>query len=196
MVRRLYDWVLRWAEHPAGVWALAVLAFAESSFFPIPPDVLLIALAMGMPRKAFWFATVCTGASVLGGMFGYLIGSTFWHALDSYFYAYIPGFTEERFLKVQGWYEQWNFWIVFIAAFTPIPYKVITVSAGVFGINFPLFLVASAVGRAGRFYVVGGLIWKFGPPIKAFIDRYFNLLAVAFTILLIGGFVVIKYVLS
>ncbi len=195
MVRRLYDWVLGWAEHPAGVWALAVLAFAESSFFPIPPDVLLIALAMGKPQRAPGFATICTAASVLGGMFGYLLGSVFWHALDSYFYTYVPGFTEQQFLYVQGLYEQWNFWIVFVAAFTPIPYKLITVSAGVFGINFPLFLIASVVGRAGRFYIVAGLIWRFGQPIKAFIDRYFNLLALAFTVLLVGGFVVIKYAL-
>ena len=193
MIRRMYEWVLSWAEHPAGVVALAVLAFSESSFFPIPPDVLLIALAMGKPKRAFWFAAVCTMGSVAGAMFGYLIGSVFWNAVSPYFFSYVPGFTPRQFEIVRGMYEQYNFWIVFTAAFTPIPYKVITVTAGVFGINFPLFLVGSIIGRAGRFFLVGAMIWRFGPPIRTFIDRYFNALAVAFTVLLVGGFVAIKY---
>jgi membrane protein YqaA with SNARE-associated domain len=193
MIRRTYDWVLSWAEHPAGVIALAILAFAESSFFPIPPDVLLIALAMGKPARSFWFATVCTVASVVGALFGYLIGNVFWHAVSPFFFTYVPGFTAHQFTYVQNLYEQYNFWIVFTAAFTPIPYKVITVSAGVFDINLPMFVVASLAGRTGRFFLVGALIWKFGPPIKAFIDKYLNLLAVVFTILIAAGFVAIKY---
>jgi len=193
MVRRLYDWVLGWAEHPAGVAALAVLAFAESSFFPVPPDVLLIALAMGKPKRSMWFATVCSIGSVVGGVFGYGLGSLFWQALHPYFYAYVPGFTAAKFLYIKALYEKWNFWVVFTAGFTPIPYKVFTVSAGLFGVNFGLFLLASAVSRSARFFLVAGLIWRYGPPIKAFIERYFNLLAILFTVLLIGGFIVIKY---
>jgi len=195
IVRRLYDWVLGWAEHPAGVAALAALAFAESSFFPIPPDVLLIALAMGKPARSLWFATVCSVASVLGGMFGYVIGMFLWHFLAPYFYAYVPGFTPQGFAYIQALYEKWNFWVVFTAGFTPIPYKIFTVSAGVFGVNFPMFLLASVLSRSVRFFLVAGLIWRFGPPIKAFIDRYFDALAVVFTVLLIGGFLVIHYAL-
>lgn len=195
IVRRLYDWVLAWADHPAGIWALAILAFAESSFFPIPPDVLLIALAIGKPKRAFWFATVCSIASIFGGILGYLVGWGFWGIVGQYFFAYVPGVTESGFARVQTLYDTWNFWIVFTAGFTPLPYKLFTISAGVFGINFGMFLIASVVSRSARFFIVAGLIWKFGPPIKEFIDKYFNILAVVFTILLIGGFVVVKLAL-
>lgn len=194
-VRRIYDWVLAWADHPAGVWVLAILAFAESSFFPIPPDVLLIALAIGKPKRAFWFATVCSFGSVLGGIAGYLIGAGLWQAVDTLFYAYVPGITPLGFAQVKTLYDTWNFWVIFTAGFTPLPYKLFTISAGVFDINFAMFLIASTISRTARFFLVAALIWKFGPPIKGFIDRYFNLLAVTFTVLLIGGFVVIKVVL-
>ncbi len=194
MVRRIYDWVLGWADHRSAVAALAILAFAESSFFPIPPDVLLIALAMGKPKRSMWFATVCAVGSILGGTFGYLLGMGFWHALSGIFYMYVPGFTEARFGQISGFYDQWNFWIVFAAGFTPLPYKIFTVSAGVFGISFPMFLLASTVSRSARFFLVAGLIWKLGPSIKSFIDKYFNLLALAFTVLLIGGFVLVRFI--
>jgi membrane protein YqaA with SNARE-associated domain len=190
--RHLYDWVLSFAHHRHATAALFGLSFAESSFFPIPPDVLLMPLCLGNRRKAFWFATVCTVASVLGAIVGYWIGWGFWHAMDDFFFRYIPGFTPAQFQKVQRLYEQYNFWVVFIAAFTPIPYKVITIAAGVFGINIPMFLVASVIGRGLRFFLVAGLMWKFGQPIVKFIDKYFNLLCVVFTVLLVGGFALIK----
>jgi membrane protein YqaA with SNARE-associated domain len=192
MLRRLYDWVLSWSERPAGAWALAALSFAESSFFPIPPDVLLIALAMGKPKKSLWFAAVCSVASIMGGMFGYLLGYAFWTAISGLFFSYVPGFTEAKFAHIQSLYETWNFWIVFTAGFTPIPYKIFTVSAGVFAVNFPLFLIASAISRSARFFIVAGLIYFYGPSIQTFIDRYFNLLAIAVTVLLVGGFTIIK----
>jgi membrane protein YqaA with SNARE-associated domain len=191
-VRRLYDWVLSWAETPYGTAALAVLAFAESSFFPIPPDVLLIALCIGHRKKALWFATVCAAASLLGGIFGYLIGWGLWSMVDQLFFAYVPGFTEAGFNHVKSLYDQYNFWIVFVAAFTPIPYKIITIAAGVCHINFPMFLVASCIGRSARFFLVAGLLYFFGERIRTFIDKWFDLLAIAFTVLLIGGFVVLK----
>lgn len=191
--RRLYDWVLSFAHKKHSTTALFALSFTESSFFPIPPDVLLMPLCLGNRRKAFWFATVCTIASVLGAILGYAIGWGVWHAVDQIFYQYVPGFTEAQFNKVKGLYEQYNFWIVFIAAFTPIPYKVITVAGGVFGITMPAFLIASVVGRGMRFFLVAWLMWQFGPPIVKFIDKYFNLLCVVFTILLIGGFAALKY---
>ena len=202
ILRKLYDWVLHWADTPYGPLALFVLAFSESSFFPIPPDVLLIALILGNPRKAFRFALICSIASIVGGVFGYFIGYRLWWSspgvyspVADFFFNHIPGFTHQLFDIIRQKYELYSFWIVFTAGFTPIPYKVITISAGAFNINFPLFLIASAISRTARFFLVSALLWKFGPPIKKFIDKYFNLLSIAFVVLLILGFVVIKYVL-
>ncbi len=191
LIRRLYDWVLHWAETPYGVPALLVLAFAESSFFPIPPDVLLIALALSIPKKSFRFAAICLVGSVAGGCLGYLFGI----------------FLREPFVELFNWmghletygrvvanYREFGAIYTFAAAFTPIPYKVFTIGAGVAQINFPVFLGASIIGRAGRFFAVGALIYFFGTRVKKFIDRYFNLLTVAFTVLLVGCFVLLKFV--
>lgn len=201
-IRNIYDWVLHWAETPYGPLALFILAFTESSFFPIPPDALLIALALGVKSKSFYFATICTTASVLGALLGYGIGyfvwwdgSTNFSEVALFFFNNVPGFTEELFFQVKALYDEWNFWIIFTAGFTPIPYKVFTVTAGAFDVNLVLFIIASVVGRAGRFFLVAYLIWKYGEHIKGFIDKYFNWLAIGFTILLIGGFVFIKYLL-
>ena len=198
-LRRLYDWVLHWAETKYGVPALFLLAFAESSFFPIPPDVLLITLALGARSKAIRFALVCSVASIVGGIAGYGIGYfTWWNGAEAYsavalfFFNHIPGFTEQVFLNIQEKYEIYNFLIVFTAGFTPIPFKIITISSGAFSVNFPMFLLASTVGRSARFFMVALLIRQFGEPITAFIDKYFNLLSIIFTILLIGGFLVLK----
>jgi membrane protein YqaA with SNARE-associated domain len=172
----------------------------ESSFFPIPPDPLLIALVLGGRDKAFRFAVNCTAASVLGALFGYAIGYYVWwsgpdkfSAVAWFFFQHIPGFSVELFRYIQGLFEKWNFWIIFTAGFTPIPYKVFTVSGGAFNVNLPMFLIASIISRGARFFLVAFLIWKFGPLIKSFIDRYFNWLAILFTILLIGGFVLVKW---
>lgn len=201
-VRKLYDWVLHWAETPSGPIALFLLAFAEASFFPIPPDPLLIALVLGAQQKAFKFALNCAIASVLGAVLGYLIGYLAWWSgpaefspLAHFFFENVPGFTIDRFHVVQSLYEDWNFWVVFTAGFTPLPYKVFTISGGAFDINFPMFIFASIVSRSARFFLVAALIWKFGPEIKEFIDKYFNWLAIAFTVLLVGGFILIKYLL-
>lgn len=199
-IRKIYDWVLHWAETPYGPIALFILAFAESSFFPIPPDALLIALALGVRKKSFYFAGICTLASVLGALLGYSIGHfVWWNSLNefsdvaNFFFANIPGFTQEIFFKVKELYDEWNFWIIFTAGFTPIPYKVFTITGGAFNVNLVLFIIASIIGRAGRFFLVAFLIWKYGEQIKGFIDKYFNWLAIGFTVLLIGGFVGIKY---
>lgn len=194
-IRRLYDWVLHWAETPYGVSALFVLAFAESSFFPIPPDPLLVALCLGAARKSLRFAAVATLASVAGGVAGYAIGAGAWHVLGPWFFAYVPGVTPEAFASVQGLYDRYDFWAVFLAGLTPIPYKVFTLSAGVFQIDFAIFVLASVLSRGLRFFAVAALIYRFGPPIARFIDRYFDLLAIAFAVLLVGGFVLVKLVL-
>jgi membrane protein YqaA with SNARE-associated domain len=193
LFRKLYDWVLHWAETPYGPLALFLLALAESSFFPIPPDVLLIALCLGVVKKSFRFAFYAAVGSILGGMLGYLIGFGLWEAVNSFFFNYIPGFTEEFFLKVMNNFNTYGFWYVFSAGFTPIPYKVFTIASGVFKLSFPLFVVASALSRSLRFFLVAALFWKFGPPIKRFIDKYFNLLAILFFVMILAGFLVIKY---
>ena len=191
MLRRLYDWVLHWADTPHGSWALFVLAVCESSFFPIPPDILLIALAVGRPAKGLFYAGICSVGSVIGGCLGYLIGWQFMasvghHIVD--FYGLTP-----KFDYIAALYRKYDAWAVGIAGFTPIPYKVFTIAAGAFGISFGIFLLASILSRSARFFIVGGLIYIFGPRVQKFIDTYFNTLAVAFTILLILGFILIKY---
>ena len=191
-VRRLYDWVLHWAETPYGAPALIVLALAESSFFPVPPDPLLIALCLGAPAMALRFATSATAASVIGGMIGYAIGAGAWSLLQGWFYTYIPGVSPESFATVKALYDRWDFWAVFLAGLTPIPYKVFTLSAGVFSINFGVFVIASITSRGLRFFVLAGLIYLYGAPIKGFIDRYFNLLAWAFGVLLVAGFLALR----
>ena len=190
-IRSLYDWVLTWADRPSGPWALAAFAFAESSFFLIPPDVLLIPLCLSAPGRALWFAALTTIFSVLGGMFGYLLGAV---AFDSIgrpvleLYGLMGGFDRLREL-----YQTYDVWVVGIAGFTPIPYKVFTISAGFFGLNFAIFVFASAIGRGGRFFLVAILLRFFGEPIKEFIDRYFNWLTVIVAVLFVGGFLVLNY---
>jgi len=193
--RRLYDWVVHFSETPHGERALFVLSFAESSFFPIPPDVLLGPLALGSPRKWLRFAMFCSIASILGGILGYCIGMFFWTAIGPWAYAHLGsiGLTQENFAKFQGWYDRYDFWIVFTCGFTPLPYKVCTISAGVARISFPGFLVASAISRSARFFLLAGLMgWK-GEKIRPVLEKYFNWFSLAFVILLIGGFLVIRF---
>lgn len=191
-LRRLYDWVLGWAERPAGSWALAGISFAESSFFPIPPDVLQIALSLGRPRLSFRFAAISSAASVAGGVAGYYIGYFLYESVGARIISFYH--LEEAFARVGGYYQAQAFWWIFVAAFTPIPYKVFTIAAGVYHAYVPLtvLVLASAVGRPARFFSVGALIYFFGPQVKTFIDRYFDKLSVAFTVLLIGGFLLLS----
>lgn len=197
-VRRLYDWVLAWADRPGAERVLFLLAFAESSFFPVPPDVLLIPLILGARKKWLRLAVLTTLASVLGGACGYFIGNKLWwgpegfSGLALFFFRVVPGFTQELFFLMREKYELYNFWIIFSAGFTPIPYKIFTVSAGAFIINFPVFLLASIISRGGRFLIVAGLIRLFGDRVKSLIDRYFNWLALLFTVLLVAGFLLLK----
>jgi membrane protein YqaA with SNARE-associated domain len=196
LLRKLYDWVLHWADTPYGPLALFLLALAESSFFPVPPDALLIALCLGAIKKSWRFALYTSVASIVGGIIGYFIGYGIWGIVDSFFFKYVPGFTESLFQRVMANYNEYGFLYVFLAGFTPIPYKVFTIASGVFKLNFFLFLLASTVSRSLRFFAVAGLFRKFGPGIKGFIDKYFNLLAILFFILLVGGFLVIKYIIK
>lgn len=197
-IRRLYDWVLSWAKTPYGTVALFAIAVMESIFFPVPPDVLLIALALGQRRRALYYGLICSAGSLCGGMIGYSLGHYAWltsdgfTAIAQFFFHHIPGFSESVYYDLGQRFEEWGFVIIFTAGFTPIPYKLFTVSAGAFGTSFPLFLLASATSRTARFMLVSGLIWRFGEPVRVFIDRYFNWLAIIFAILLIGGFATLK----
>ncbi len=194
IVKRLYDWVLGWADTRYGTPALAILAFAESSFFLIPPDILLMALSLGKPKRAFYFAAVCTVGSVLGGLAGYYIG---WQFMDLIGVRILEmyGLVEE-FEKIGSLFNQYDAIAVFIAGFTPVPYKVATISAGVFHVNILTFILASVTSRGARFFAIAGLIYFFGPKIKTFIDKYFNILVIIFTILLIGGFLISKLLID
>ena len=200
MIKNLYNWVLNWSNSKYGVVALALMAVSEASFFPIPPDVLLIALCLGSQSKSFKYALICSAGSIFGAIIGYGIGSILWWSspsvftgLANFFFNIIPGFSTDVFYSIKDQYEQWNFWIIFTAGFTPIPFKIFTITAGAFDINFLLFLIASTISRSARFFLVAALIWKFGKPIKEFIDKYFNLLAILFTLLLFGGFFLAKF---
>jgi membrane protein YqaA with SNARE-associated domain len=189
-IRRLYDWVLGWADTPYGIPALFVLAFAESSFFPLPPDILLIALALARPTRAYYFAAVCTVGSVLGGLFGYYIGFALWSTFEPLLLGKI--ISVANFERVTQTYQEHGAEAVFAAAFTPIPYKVFTVAAGVAKIDLQPFLLASLLGRGGRFFLVALVIGLAGRRAKELIDRYFNVATILGAVLLIGGFAAIK----
>jgi len=191
VIRRLYNWTVSWADHPAGTHALFWISFAESSFFPIPPDILLMALCFGKREKAFKYALVCTAGSVLGGCAGWMIG---WGLRDTVAMPLLgffdpSGHTQE---KIAVWYEAYGFWGILVAAITPIPYKVFTVFSGVMNYSLPLLIAASIVGRGFRFYVVATMIRVFGPTVRPFIEKHLEWCFIAGTALLIGGFVVIK----
>jgi len=192
LLKRTYDWVLHWSETPYGPAALVLVAFVESSFFPVPPDVLLIALALGSPSRSFRFALMCTIGSVFGGMFGYFIGLALFDLIGRPILEFYGATT--RFAEVQTLYRHYGAWVVGVAGFTPIPYKVFTIASGVFNMNFPLFVIVSFFSRGARFFIVGGLIWKFGPAVKKFIDKYFDVLSIAFIIILVLGFVAVKLI--
>lgn len=194
-LKRLYNWTISWAQTPYCIAALAVLAFAESSFFPIPPDVLLIPVVFALPKKWWYAAFVCTFFSVVGGVFGWVIGHYSWAALSDIFYQYIPGFTPELFEKVSAMYKENAFLAVFGAALTPIPYKIFTIAAGVCDVPMAEFVLGSIVGRGGRFFLVAIIIYFVGEKAKPFIEKYFNLLVSAFFVLLVLGFIAIKYMI-
>ena len=191
-VRSLYDWVVGLSERPNAVRTLFVIAFAESSFFPIPPDVLLIPLAIGAPRRALRFAALCTAGSSLGALLGYFLGLEFYEVIGQRIVAFYSA--GEQYERVQALYQQWDVVAIALAGFTPIPFKIFTITAGVFKINLITFTIVVLLSRGARFFLLGGLIWRFGPSIRNFVDRYFNLLVILFSILLVGGFFIVKYV--
>ena len=193
MLRRLYDWTLDLAAHRNALWALAFVSFVESSVFPIPPDVILIPMVLAARDRAWLIAGVCTIASVAGGIAGYGIGSLLFDQIGKPildFYHYNP-----RFAQFQETYNDWGSWAVFIAGVTPFPYKVITILSGVTNLDITVFTISSVLARGLRFFLVAWLLWQFGAPIRAFIERRLGLLFTLFVVILLGGFVVVKFIL-
>ena len=189
MLTRLYNWTMDLAAQPYALWALALVAFAESSVFPIPPDVMLI--PMVLVARAWVIAGVCTIASVVGGIAGYGIGYFLYEAVGQpiiAFYAY-----EHQFVEFQDLYAKWGAWIVAGAGFTPIPYKIFTIASGGAQLDVTTFALASLLSRGARYFLVAALLWYFGPPIRAFIEGNLRLLVTAFFALLAGGFIVLSY---
>lgn len=194
MLRRLYNGTMKLAAHKRASWALGGISFIESSIFPIPPDVLLIPMVLAKRHKAWIYATLCSITSVLGGILGYIIGM---YAFDQFgqplleFYGY-----SDKFGAFQSNYAQWGPWAVFIAGVTPFPYKIITILSGVAALDPVIFIIASLAARSLRFFLVAGMLWKFGEPVREFIERRLGLLTIIFCVLLVGGFVLAKFVIS
>ncbi len=191
MFRRLYDWTMKQAGRRNAEPVLATVSFAESSVFPIPPDVLLIPMVVAAPQRAWRIAAICTIASVAGALLGYAIGMFLFEAVGRpIFDAY--GLSED-FEAFQAAFTEWGWWIVAGAGFTPFPFKVITIASGAVGLDLVVFTLASLLSRGGRFFLVAAILWQFGPPVRALVERHFAAATIAFFVLLIGGFVAIRY---
>ncbi len=193
LLRRLYDWVLSWADSPHGIIALAGISFAESSFFPIPPDVLQIALSVGKPKKSYLFAAVSVIASVLGAVVGWAIGWWLWQFVDTFFYSVIPGFTLEKFNHVESLYQENAFQCLIVSAFTPIPFKIFTIAAGVCSVPLSTLIIASLIGRGGRFFLVATVMRVFGKQARDILDKYLEGITLLFGILVLVGVYALKF---
>ena len=186
MFKSLYHWTLKLAESPRATWALAIIAFAESSFFPIPPDVILVPMSLAQPRKAWTYAGICTIASVLGGMLGYAIGALLYDTLGKWLidlYGY-----GEKIATLEGFYAQWGWAFILLKGLTPIPFKLVTIVSGLLHYNFVLFVALALVTRGLRFYILAGLLGRYGEPIKAALEKHFGLFMIALVVLVILGF--------
>lgn len=192
MLRSLYDWTLEKAEHPKALWILAIMSFAESSFFPIPPDVLLIPMVLAAPTRAWRIALVCSLASVFGGLFGYYIGYGLYETIGQPIIDFYH--MQAQYERFTALYGEHGAWIVSLAGFSPIPYKIFTIASGVADLDLTTFIIASAFSRTARFFLVAALLWKYGTPIRDFIEKRLGLLTLIFSVLLIGSFLLLKYI--
>ncbi len=190
--RNLYDWTLDKASKKRASWFLSIISFAESSFFPIPPDIILIPMVLAKRTKAFFYAFICTLSSVFGGVFGYFIGLLLFNSIGLIVINFYH--LEEQITQFKNYYNSYGAWIVIIAGFTPFPFKVITIASGLFQLNFIIFILCSLLSRGSRFYLISILLYFFGDKIKLFIDKYFNFLTILFFILLVGGILIIKVI--
>jgi len=189
-LRKLYDWTLLKSQHPKASWFLSFFSFIESSFFPIPPDIILIPMIIAKRTNAFFYAFICTASSVLGGIFGYLIGYYLFNSIGIIIINYYN--LSDQFILFENYYLQYGIWIILGAGFTPFPFKFITIASGVFGLNILLFIIISILARGLRFYLIAFLLRIFGEVIENLINKYFNFLASVFFILLIGSIVILK----
>ena len=190
MFKRLYDWTISLAQSPRATWALALIAFAESSFFPIPPDVLLAPMALAKPKRAFFYAGVCTAASVLGGMLGYAIGHLLYDTVGLWLielYRY-----GEKVEAMRDFYAQWGWAFILVKGVSPIPFKLITIVSGLLAYNFPLFVLLCVITRGARFFLVAGLLRLYGEPVRVFIERRLTLVTTAVVVGIVGGFLALK----
>jgi len=191
MLKSLYDWTMGLASHRHAIWALAFIAFIEASVFPIPPDVLMIPLILAHPKRAWLIATVALIASVLGGLLGYTIGAFFYESIGAPILEALG--KGDAMAEFNGRFNNYSFWAVLIAGITPFPFKVITILSGWTTMPIGVFIATAIIARAIRFYIVAALLWKFGSPIRDFIEKRLGLVFTAFMLLLIGGFVAVKY---
>ena len=191
-LNKLYNWTLTKAKHKNAKWYLCLISFAESSFFPIPPDLLLIPMALANKLKAFFYAFICTFSSVIGGVAGYTIGYFFYNSLGIYIVEFYH--LENSFSIFENYYKEYGILIVLGAGITPFPYKFITIASGVFGLNIFLFIIVSIIGRGSRFYLIALLLYFFGESIRLIIDKYFNILTIVFFILFVGSVFIIRFI--
>ena len=192
ILRRLYEWTLLKSRHPKAIWFLSLVSFTESSFFPIPPDIILIPMIIAQRAKAFLFALVCTLSSVAGGILGYCIGYFLYNSIGVTIINYYG--LANQFATFEEYYILYGIWIVLGAGFTPFPFKFITIASGVFGLNIFLFIIVSTISRFLRFYLIALLLRLFGSTLEKIIDKYFNLLATLFFILLVGSILILKLI--
>lgn len=191
MLRKSYNWILSYANKPHAIWVLGIISFAESSFFPLPPDPLLIAMIVANRQNAWRIAVLCTVSSVVGGIVGYYIGAGLYETIGAWIVSSYG--LEESFRNLQQDFLKWGFWIVALKGLTPIPYKIVTIASGVAGLNMSTFIIASIIARGFRFFMLAGLLWYYGPSIKNYIDRNLTLVTVGGLLILIIGFVIVKY---
>ena len=200
-MKKITDWVLNWSKSPFAPFALLILAFSESVFFPVPPDLLLIVLVLAYRAKALKYAVYCAIGSVCGALVGYSLGHFIWiNSSGNYtwfaniFFQNIPGFSIEFFNSIKELYDKWDFWIIFTGGFAPVPYKIFTISAGVFDINLIMFFLSSVISRGLRYFIIAFLLWKFGEPLKIFVEKYYKRIAFGFTVCLLGCFLLFKVI--
>jgi membrane protein YqaA with SNARE-associated domain len=193
LIENIYARTLKIAAHKNATWGLAAVSFIESSFFPIPPDVILIPMCIANRSRAFFYAAVCTLASVIGGLVGYAIGYFLFETIGQVIVDFYG--MNDKFGALQAKYDEWGGWIIFAKGLTPFPYKIITILSGVLHLSLIVFIVSSVFSRAIRFFLVAALLWKYGAPVQAFIEKRLMLVTVLFLLLLIGGFVSLKYII-
>jgi membrane protein YqaA with SNARE-associated domain len=192
-LRKIYYWTLHWADTPFAIPALFIISFAEASFFPVPPDVLLLPMTFSKPKKWAVYSFWCLLGSVLGAVAGWYIGLYLWHAVSGFFFAHIPGFTHAGFDKMAALYQKYGFWVIMLKGLTPIPFKLITISAGACQVPLHILVVAAVISRGARFFGLALLVRLFGEKVRPFVEKYLDWVLLAFFILLIGGLFALKF---